>query len=223
MEQRNKTAIIIGATGLTGGQLLNALLSDNRYQKIKLISRTSIGINSDKIEEFLGNVIDLENFARDFTGDEVFCCIGTTQSKTPDKEMYRKIDYGIPVKAAELCKTNGIDTFLVISALGSNPKSKVFYNRLKGEMENAVMAIGLRHTYILQPSLINGKRNEWRFGEWLVKQLFKVFDLLLLGPLKKYQSIHPDEIVKCMIWLANNKPIAGRISSEKIKKLAKSA
>lgn len=220
MEQRKKTAIILGATGLTGSTLLHLLLQDDRYEKIKLFSRNSVNLSSDKIEEYLGDLFMLESFVSEFTADEVFCCIGTTQSKTPDKDTYRKIDYGIPVAAGKLCKVNNIDTLVVISAMGANPKSKIFYNRLKGEMEEAIFKLGIPHTYILQPSLISGQRGEWRFAEWLAKQLFKVFNLFLVGPLKKYRSIHPNEIAHCMIRLANDIENSGRIASDEIKRIA---
>ncbi|SEM07544.1 NADH(P)-binding [Aquimarina amphilecti] len=211
-----KTAIILGATGLTGRILLASLLNDNRYTKIKLFSRKTIGITHSKIEEHLINVLQLKSIANDFRGDEVFCCIGTTNSKTPDKGLYRSIDYGIPVTAAELCLQNNIDTFIVISALGADSESKIFYNRTKGEMEEAVLALEISKTHILQPSLISGKRNEKRSGEYFFKQFMKILNPLLLGPLKKYRSIRPATIVSAMIWLANNTFEKKRIVSDEI-------
>jgi uncharacterized protein YbjT (DUF2867 family) len=152
----------------------------------------------------LGDLTDLDSFLEDFKADEVFCCIGTTKSKTPKKEVYKKIDYGIPKNAAELGKQNGIDTFIVISSLGADLESSIFYNRTKGEMEKAVLKAGIGKTYILQPSLIGGQRDEKRTGEWIFKQLFKVVNFILVGPLKKYRSIQPDTIAQAIVWLANN-------------------
>ncbi len=142
-----KTAIIVGATGLTGGLLLDQLLKDDRYQIIKLLSRSSCNINHSKIEEHLVNVLELVKHEDLFNADEVFCCIGTTKSKTPDEDLYLKIDYGIPVAIAKLCAKKHFDTFVVISAMGANKKSKIFYNRTKGKMEEAVYRKRLR-TYI---------------------------------------------------------------------------
>lgn len=221
MEQTKKTAIILGATGLTGSLLLQLLLQDSRYEKIKVFSRKSIGQSSNKVEEFIGDIIDLENFSTDFVADEVFCCVGTTKAKTPDQNMYYKIDYGIPVKATKLCHSNGIKTILIVSALGSNAQSKVFYNRVKGEMEDAVLNMNIPHTYIMQPSLISGDRKERRLGELVAKQIFKVLNFILIGPLKKYQSINPKEIALAMIKLANEKPNRGRVSSDQIKNIAR--
>ena len=99
-----KTAIILGATGLTGSLLLQMLLKDNRYKKIKLFSRKTVVIKNEKLQEHLIDLLKLSDHAGNFLADEVFCCIGTTKAKTPDKDLYKKIDYGIPVCAAELCK-----------------------------------------------------------------------------------------------------------------------
>ncbi len=215
-----KTAIILGATGLTGGKLLELLLNDPNYTKIKLFSRSSVGISDPKIEEYLGDMFNLNDFKAQFTGEEIFCCIGTTKSKTPNKEFYKKIDFGIPKSAALLAKENGIKTFIVISALGANTKSPIFYNRIKGQMEEAVLQMQIPKTHILQPSLIGGKREERRIGEWIFKQLMKVANLVMAGPLKKYKSIHPISIAKAMVWIANNEYERVRIPSDVIQDLA---
>lgn len=217
-----KTAIILGATGLTGSILLKKLLDDPRYSKIKLFSRTSTGIKNDKIEEHLIDLFELEKYGSEFTGDEVHCCIGTTQAKTPDEDTYHKIDYGIPVTAAKLAQKNGIPRFLVISALGADPGSRFFYNRTKGEMERDVLAQKIPETYIFQPSLIGGKREEKRPFEAAWKKVMQVGDHLLIGPLKKYRSIHPGTIADAMINVANNKYTATRIESGEIREIAES-
>ncbi len=217
-----KTAIILGATGLTGSTLLNKLVEDSRYSKIKLFSRSSIGLKNDKIEEHLVDLLELEKYASDFTADEVYCCIGTTQAKTPDEETYHKIDYGIPVTAAKLAKKNNIQSFLVISALGADVKSKFFYNRTKGEMERDVLTEKLPQTYIFQLSLIGGERKEKRKFEAAWKKIMMVGNYLLVGPLKKYRSIHPNAIADAMIYVANHKYAAIRIESDEIREIAES-
>ena len=198
MEGSKKSAIILGATGLTGGLLLNELLEDHRYDTVKIFSRSPSNINHPKLTEYLGDLLALSNFKSDFTGDEVYCCIGTTKSKTPDKEKYRSIDYGIPVAAAHLSKENNIPAFFVISALGADAKSAIFYNKIKGQMQ----------------------RDERRLGEWIAQKVFSVFNMLLLGPMKKYRSIQASTIAKAMIWLANNKYSTSRIMSDEIENIA---
>ena len=211
-----KTAIVLGATGLVGGKLVHLLLKDNQFEKVKLYSRNSCEISHPKIEEHLGDLLQIEQFATTFTGDVVFCCIGTTKAKTPDKEKYRKIDYGIPVSAAKLAKTNGIPTFEVISAMGANPKSSTFYNKTKGEMERDVLAQGIKSTYIFQPSLIGGDRNEKRLGERIAQFFMGIFSFLIP---KKYKTIEPETIALAMIHLAENGYKKERIPSDEIKEL----
>ncbi|MFX0556212.1 nucleoside-diphosphate sugar epimerase [Maribacter sp. CXY002] len=220
METSKKSAIIIGATGLTGNVLLQELLKDDRYGTVKLFSRSSVGISSPKLEEHLLNLFDIEAHKAKFIADEVFCCIGTTMSKTPNKEQYGAIDYGIPVTVAKLCKENSIETICVISALGANAESSVFYNRVKGEMEQAVLSMSIPNTYLLQPSLIGGKRKEKRLGEWLAKKFFIILRPLFVSSLKKYRVIPPQEIAQCMVILANraNKE-RRRILSDEISKI----
>jgi len=204
MNEKGKTAIILGATGLTGSILLELLLTDPRYKKIKLFSRSSVEFEHPKMEEFLGDLLNLSRFKKDFQGDEVFCCIGTTRSKTPEKGGYREIDHGIPVEAAALAVENGIESILVISSMGANPESRIFYNRTKGQMEKDVRQQGVPRTFFLRPSLIAGKRQEKRLTEQVAGQFMKVLDLVLVGPLDKFRSIDPGSIARCMIWLANN-------------------
>ncbi len=215
-----KTAIILGATGLTGNLLLQKLLNDDRYNFVKVFSRRSIEIKHPKIIEITGNILELISFKKDFTADEVFCCIGTTSKKTPDKELYKKIDIGIPVAAAKLCKENNINTFVVMSSLGADAKSAVFYNKIKGEMEQTVLKEEITNTYILRPSIILGKRNENRLLEGIGKTMFTTFQFLLIGKLKKYKTIKADIIAKTMIQLANLKPDINIIESDKIVEFA---
>jgi len=217
-----KNAIILGATGLTGGLLLELLLKDERYQKVVLFSRSSVKNAHPKIEEHLIDLFKLENYAEQFKADEVFCCVGSTQSKTPDEEIYKKVDYGIPVTAAKLAKKNGISTFITVSALGADAESRFFYNKTKGEMEEAVLQQQLKNTYFLRPSLIDGNRSEKRTFEFLWKKIMRVANFLMLGPLKKYRSIQASTIAKCMLILANSSSTKTFIENEEIKELVKS-
>lgn len=215
-----KTAIILGATGLTGSLLLDKLISDKRYGKIKVFSRNHVSQKHPKIEEFLVNLFELEKLSALFTADEVFCCVGSTQKKTPDEELYRLVDFGIPATAAKLCSKNGISTFVVISAMGANQDSRFFYNRTKGEMEGAVLEQQIPNTYIFRPSLISGYRQESRPFEYAWKKIMSLGDHLLLGKLRNYRSIHPETIVNAMIYLANNEYKSQIIESNEIKEIA---
>lgn len=216
----NKTAILLGATGLTGSILLQKLINDNRYSTIKLFSRNRLEGLPNKVEQHIGNLLHLENFKSDFTGDEIYCCIGTTAKKTPDKKQYKKIDVGIPVSAAKLAKENKIPSYLVISALGADSKSRIFYNRIKGEMEEAILSENLKKTHLLQPSFIVGNRNEQRVGEKIGILLFRLIQPLLIGKLKKYRITKAEDIAKAMIQLANSDSSQVRVTSDSIASIA---
>ncbi|MFI2741539.1 NAD-dependent epimerase/dehydratase family protein [Zhouia sp. PK063] len=216
----NKTAIILGATGLTGNFVLKYLLENEAYERVIIFNRKHVGFTHPKLEEHLIDVLRLEHQKEQFIADEVYCCIGTTRKKTPDKATYRKIDYGIPVSAARLCYENKIPTFLIISALGATAQSKIFYSRLKGEMEDAVRLYHIPKTHFLRPALIAGKRKEKRAGEWFFKQLMKIMNFIMVGPLDKYKSITPEYIAKAMIWLANHDHEHAVVKSDEIRKIA---
>ena len=189
-----KTAIVLGATGLTGSHLVKSLLNNSHYSRIVLFSRSTCGIQHSKITEYLINLFDLDSYKTLFRADVVFCCIGTTKSKTPDKTIYHKVDYGIPVAAANLCVQNNINRFICISALGADAKSNVFYNRTKGEMEAVVLSLNIENTHMLQPSLITGGREEFRLGEYIGKIVMKIAAPFFIGKLNNYKPIESKSI-----------------------------
>lgn len=213
-----KTAIILGATGLTGNHLLQQLLNNEEYEKVKVLTRKEVRYNHPKLEEHIIDLLKLDDYADIFKGDVVFCCIGTTRAKTPDKEVYRAIDYGIPVEAARLAKENNINQYIVISALGADVNSKVFYNRLKGEMERDVIAQEIPQTYIMRPSLIVGNRKEKRTGEDISKHVMQALDFAIP---KRYKPIQAKVIAQAMIKIAKDGYPETFTPSEKIKNVAK--
>jgi uncharacterized protein YbjT (DUF2867 family) len=214
-------AIVLGATGLTGNILLNKLLADTRYDKIKIFTRKPLRLENPKVTEILCDLLDADSYKENYYGDEVFCCIGTTTKKTPDKERYKKIDYGIPVNSAKLCIQNRIGTFLVISAMGADAKSSIFYNRTKGEMEESVLEQKIENTYILRPSMISGNRNEFRITEKIGIILMKLLNPLFIGSLRKYRLIDAEIIANAMIELANNIIDKQIILSDQIQELGR--
>lgn len=161
-------------------------------------------------------MFELHTVSELFTGDVVFCCIGTTKAKTPDKKTYKKIDYGIPVAAARLAKKNGIPSFLVISAMGASATSSTFYNKVKGEMERDVLAVGIKNTYIFQPSLIGGDRTEKRFAERMAQMAMSTFHFLIPNA---YKIIAPGTIAKAMIYVAHHGYKTSKIENPKMKEI----
>ncbi|WP_299214405.1 NAD(P)H-binding protein [uncultured Dokdonia sp.] len=216
----SKTAIILGATGLTGGLLTELLIKDPTYSKIKIFTRRPTEFSSPKIEEILCDLLHLEAVKEDFTADIIFCCIGTTKAKTPDRDLYHKIDYGIPIAAAQLAKENNIATFMVISSIGTSAKSPFFYVRTKGEMERDLLKIEIPHTYIMKPAFINGRPDEDRKGEKTLKLLMRVMDFFMVGPLKKYHSTQAMQIAKAMAYLGIHGYQDSTIGNAQIKELS---
>lgn len=212
-----KTAILLGATGLTGSILLELLLKDDSFLNVKVFGRSSTGISHPKLEEHLGDLFQMNDFSEAFKGDVVFCCIGTTKAKTPDKETYKKIDYGIPVTAAKLAKQNGISIFQVISAMGADVSSSTFYNKVKGEMERDILKLGIKNTYIFQSSLIGGNRSEKRTGERIAQIAMGTFGFLFP---KKYKMIEPETIAIAMLLVSKNGFEETKIESNQIKIIA---
>ena len=212
-----RNAIVLGATGLTGSHLLELLLKSSDFDCVKVFTRKKLSISHPKIEEHVVDLLNLSDYSKEFNADVVFCCIGTTKAKTPDRSLYRAIDYGIPVEAAKLCKQNYINHFIVISALGANAKSKVFYNRVKGEMERDVLAQEIEHTHLLQPSLIVGNRKEKRGAEDFSKHFMKIFGFLIPA---RYKMIQAQTIAIAMLQLARKPNKEQTIPSEEIKSIA---
>ncbi len=191
-------ATVIGATGLIGSYLLELLLKDDRFDSVRVLVRRPFEPDHPKLEKKLVDFTDAESFRLALEGsDVVFCCIGTTQKKVKgDKEAYRKIDYDITVNAARFCKLNGCETFVFVSSVGANSKSNNFYLKLKGEIEDAVRAVGLRHVHIMQPSLLLGDRKESRLGEKIAQWVIPVISFLIP---KKYRPIHARKVAEMMI------------------------
>jgi uncharacterized protein YbjT (DUF2867 family) len=216
-----KTALIMGASGLTGGILLKELLDDDRYSKIKVVGRNPLQVEHLKLEEYLIDFKNMGQYKEVFIADECYCCIGTTRAKTPDENKYRQIDFGIPVEAARICAENAVSAFIVMSSLGADDKSQVFYSRLKGQMEKAILDLQFRKTIIVRPSLIAGPRKEKRRGEQIAKLFMGALNPLLIGGLRKYRTIHPQTIARAMVWLANNPVEKSIFLSDELQSLGK--
>lgn len=212
-------AVLLGASGVTGGFLLQELIAEKNIEKIYLLNRRELGIDNAKVEEIVTDLFDLENFGKKIDADVMFVNIGSTKAKTPDLDLYRKIDFGIPVGAAKLAKKNGIDKFMVVSSLGANADSSNFYSKMKGDMQEGVKEIGIKHTYILQPSLIESDREEKRVGEKIAIYLAKAINPLLVGKIKKYRSIKASVIGKAMAKLAFIDMESRIIESDEIQEL----
>lgn len=199
----SKKAILLGATGLIGADLLNKLIADPHYAEVLAISRKAIHINNPKLKQLVVDFDDIDKHAPELFADDVFCCIGTTAKKTPDKTLYKKIDYQYPLDVAKIAFKNGATSYHLVSAMGADVKSSFFYNRTKGEVERDLQRVGYNNLHIYRPSLLDGPRKESRLAEDLMNGLMRWINPLLVGALKKYRSIKTETVASAMRNQAN--------------------
>ena len=198
-----KTALLFGSSGLIGGHLLNKLIQNNDYNKIKIFVRTEPEIKDSKIEIIKADFNNLKNHIEDIKGDDCFFCIGTTKQNSPDKNQYKRIERDLPVEIAQIAKANSIDSFVYVSSGFADPKNSGAYLRYKGEVEEELKKLNFTKLVIMRPSFLMGNRKEKRFGEKIGIFLFKLLSPLFLGPLKKMKPIHSEKVAKAMIKVAN--------------------
>jgi uncharacterized protein YbjT (DUF2867 family) len=189
-----KTALIAGATGLIGKQLLQLLLQDSYYEKVKAITRKPLDLHHPKLENL---VLDFEKLSEaDLKSDDVYCCLGTTIRIAKTKEAFRKVDYTYPLELARVTKNLGATQYLLISALGANKNSNIFYNKVKGEIEEAIGHLDFRTAHIFRPSLLLGDRTEQRTGEGAATTFFRLFGFLIPA---KYKAIDSSKVARAMV------------------------
>ncbi|HEY5462330.1 MAG TPA: NAD(P)H-binding protein [Hanamia sp.] len=195
------TAVIIGASGLTGNLVLKELLKDDNFKTVRVLARREINVGHPKLQQEIVNFNNPEDYSQKFgEGDVIFCCIGTTKKKVKgDKDAYAKIDFDIPVNAAKIGISKNFKKFLIVSAIGANKNSSNFYLQLKGKTENALKQFPFSTLSIFQPSILNGNRKENRTGETILQTVMDMLSFLLLGPLEKYRAIGANNVAKAMV------------------------
>lgn len=203
MTENNKTAILLGASGLVGGFLLDMLLDCGTYNHVLIFVRKPMGKEHPILTEYVIDFDNLQSYKDLVKGDDLFCCLGTTIKKAGSQAAFRKVDYEYPVTFAEIAEENGIKQYLIITAIGANAQSSVFYTRTKGECENSIKALGLPSVKIFRPSLLTGNRKEFRLGEKLSTYVMKAFSFFMIGKWKKYRPVECRQVAKAMLCSAN--------------------
>jgi uncharacterized protein YbjT (DUF2867 family) len=199
-----KTAIIAGPTGLIGSQLLSLILKDDRYHQVKVLTRSSLRHDHAKMQNLVIDFDRLPTYADQMKADDVFCCLGTTMRKAKSRVAFRKVDFSYPLELANLTRQHGAHQYLLVSALGANKHSSIFYNRVKGEVEEAIGQLGFETFHVFRPSLLLGPRKEARPGEDAAKWFYKFFGFLIPN---KYKAIDSVKVAKAMLHYANvNQP-----------------
>jgi uncharacterized protein YbjT (DUF2867 family) len=222
MGKRN--AILFGATGLVGSHLLEILIKEEEYAKIVLFNRKpvqSVKSLSPKIEEIITDFSDLKSLEGYCKGSDLFCCLGTTIRKAKTKENFRQVDFDLPVVIASIASRKPFNRFVVISSIGANAESRNFYLRTKGEMEQAVRGILGEKVFIIRPSMLLGKRNEYRFGEIVGKWFTVLLSLVLIGKLSRYKGIQANDVARAMLVIAIHGSESQIVESDQLQKLSK--
>lgn len=199
-----KSALLVGASGLVGGELLNCLLNGTEYSRVLIFVRKPTGLKHPKLEEHLIEFNNLPCYKEFFEVNDVFCCLGTTIKKAKSQAAFKKVDVEYPLELAKLAKEMKVEKFLVISSMGANPKSPVFYSRMKGLLEEELKMISIKSLHIFRPSLLLGDRKEFRIGESISAYLTKGISFIFIGPLKKYKPIDAKRVAKGMYKAAQS-------------------
>jgi len=195
--EMKKTALVIGATGMVGTQLVQLLLKDNRFEKVILFVRRNSKINHQKVTEHIIEFDRPESWQHLVVGDVLFSALGTTISKAGTKQKQHEIDFTYQHSFAKAAATNGVNTYVLISSAGANPDSNIFYSRMKGELEEAVKKLSFPFIHIIRPGLLTGDRNEFRLGERLAAPILSL--LKHIPPLKKFRPIHAEVVARAMV------------------------
>jgi len=213
--------LLFGSSGLVGSHLLNELINDNNYLKIKLFVRSKIEANDSKIEIIKTDFSNLENHKEDIKGDDCFFCIGTTKKNSSDKDEYKRVELEVPKEIAQIAKSNLVNSFVFISSGYADPKSSGDYLKFKGKVEEELKKLNFSKLGIMRPSFLLGNRKEKRVGEKIGIFIFKLLSPLLIGPLKKMKPIHSKKVAKAMINICKDEYQQVVFESDEIVELAK--
>lgn len=198
----NKTALLAGASGMVGNELLHILLESPHYRGVKILVRRPLDMAHEKLEQIVTDFDKLDDYVKHFDVDDVYCCLGTTIKKAGSRDAFKKVDYEYPLKMAELAKSQQAKNFLIITALGADAESKVFYSRTKGQLQVRLKKVGLTALHIFQPSLLLGERQEFRLGEKAAAALSPAISKLLKGKMEKYKPIQARNVALAMYEVA---------------------
>ena len=208
--QNGRSVLVIGSTGLVGKECVRLLISDDTCSRVIALARKPPGDfpDSPKLDLRIVDFDHLESQASLFAVDQIICALGTTARKTPSRDSYRMIDYQYPLTAARLGKEGGATHYLLVSALGANPRSRIFYNRLKGELEQSLTSLGYRSLTIVRPSVLIGDRAEPRRSEGIA------WKLSFLTP-RKYKPVLASNVARALVTAARHNAPGVRIIENK--------
>ncbi len=214
-----KTALVFGGTGLVGRELVSKLVSSGTYDRVVVPVRKETRSFPSGAEEIVFQPDQEASWADLVSGNDLFCCLGTTIRKAGSQEAFEKVDLHLPVRLATLAAEHGMEKFLVISSIGASARSSNFYLRTKGKMEEQVRAVPGLTTVTLRPSMLLGNRQEFRFGEAAGKVIMSLLNPLMLGRWRKYRGIRASRVASAMIHLACMPDPPQIVESDQLEKL----
>jgi uncharacterized protein YbjT (DUF2867 family) len=197
-----KTALIIGSTGLIGSELLKILLESSEYAQVVTFVKRDTGIQNPKLTQHIIDFDKPESYKEWVVGDDFFCTIGTTIKKAGSQKAFKKVDFEYPKQFALFAQENKVKNYLLISSLDANAKSSNFYLKTKGEIQDFLKTCNFESVSILQPSLLLGDRNEFRFAEKAGAFVMKLVSFVFVGKLKKYKAIQGNTVAKALYRIA---------------------
>lgn len=199
------TANVTGATGLVGKQLVEMLLENEKFEKVRIFVRRDPGIIHPKLEIQIVDFGNIQSWENKLKGEFLFSALGTTLKQAGGKEQQYEIDFTYNLNFAQKAKENGIENYVLVSSVGANSKSFIFYSRMKGELDEAVSKIGFKNLTILRPASLTGKRREKRIAEVISVTILNFLTGIVM---KNYRPISDRTVAKAMINAAlfpNNK------------------
>jgi len=217
-----KSAIVFGATGLVGKELIFELIEHSRFLKVKAVVRKTLPFSNAKLEQLIAtDFTNLDHISINLSADVFFCCIGTTIKKAGSQEAFKKVDLDIPVAIARLAESLQIPHLVIISSIGANAQTSNFYLKTKGEMEQQVQAVYHGNLKIIRPSFLIGNRAEFRPGEKVAIAIAKALRIIMIGPLAKYKGIESWDVARAMIQSINLPKERIFVESDELQRMAK--
>ncbi|EMP56183.1 nucleoside-diphosphate-sugar epimerase [Marinobacter santoriniensis NKSG1] len=191
--------MVLGATGLTGHLVVEGLLAREEIESVTVLVRRPLALEHPRLIQHPVDFDSLGDHSELFAVDALICCLGTTIRKAGSQARFREVDYGYPLAAARIGREQGARALILMSAIGASSSSTIFYNRVKGELEDAVRDLGYPYLSIYHPSLLLGDRQEHRKGEKLGQMAMPLINRVLLGPLDKYRAIKAETVASAMV------------------------
>ena len=202
IHKSKKSALLLGATGLIGGYVLQRLLNDPAYGEVRVLTRRPLEVTHEKLHTFQVDFDRLDDHADRVRGHDVFSCLGTTMRKAGSRKAFYRVDFTYAYETARLAVENGANQLLLVSSVGADPQSLFFYSRVKGQLEEAVQELPFWAVHIFRPSVLLGERNENRWGEELAGRIGRTVDSVTGGLLSRYRPIEAEVVAEAMVSAA---------------------